>query len=52
MTSAILAQRSYQLSYQANWKLVNCDLHLLKMYFPQYVYTSFIYSYDSDFLTY
>ena len=25
MTSAILAQRSNQLSYQANWKLVTCE---------------------------
>ena len=25
ITSAILVQRSYQLNYQANWELVNCE---------------------------
>ena len=26
MTSAILVQRSNQLSYQANWELINCEI--------------------------
>ena len=29
MTSAIPVQRSNQLSYQANWELVNCELKYL-----------------------